>query len=52
MYAALSIEKLIEALGFVNITILKAGETLIKNPGALDLYERSDQSLYIETMKV
>jgi predicted SAM-dependent methyltransferase len=51
MYDKQSVKKLIESFGFINVTILEAGETLIKRPGDLDLYERSDQSLYVEAEK-
>lgn len=51
MYDKQSVKKLIESHGFINITVLEAGETCIKRPGDLDLYERSDQSLYVEAEK-
>jgi len=51
MYNKESIKKLIETFGFINVKILDAGETIIETPGTLDLYERSDQSLYIEAKK-
>jgi predicted SAM-dependent methyltransferase len=51
MYNKESIKKLVESFGFINVKILDAGETIIEKPGKLDLYERSDQSLYLEAKK-
>ena len=48
MYDRLSLRKLLASAGFVQIADLEAGETTIEEPGALDLSEREDESLYIE----
>ena len=47
-YDADSLSGLLKASGFENISVLKAGATTISDPGSLDLYERADQSLYVE----
>jgi SAM-dependent methyltransferase len=43
-----SLGRLLDAAGFVAITGLASGETAIPNPGALDLSERADGSIYVE----
>ena len=51
MYDEKSLSMLFKELGFKNITICKAGETTIKNPAGLDLYERASGSVYVEGTK-
>jgi len=51
MYDAASLSALLESCGFLNARSIKAGETAIPNPGALDLRERMDESIYIEALK-
>lgn len=51
MYDGLSLVKLLDAFGFVNARILKGGDTTIVNPGALDLTEREEESVYVEAVK-
>ena len=51
MYDGSSLSLLLKKLGFISITILKAGDTLLKNPGELDLHERSEDSIYVECLK-
>jgi hypothetical protein len=41
---------LLEAQGFVSPRILKAGETQINAPENLDLYERAEESVYVEAV--
>ena len=48
MYDGASLSKLLAAHGFRNITVQLPGETMIKNPGSLDLKERADESVYVE----
>jgi predicted SAM-dependent methyltransferase len=51
MYDAGSLRRLIEAETYVDVRVLRAGETTIEAPDALDLYERADESVYIEARK-
>ena len=46
-----SLSKLLKTCGFEKPIVLKAGSTTIPNPGALNLYEREEESLYIEAKK-
>jgi SAM-dependent methyltransferase len=48
MYDPLSLSRFLEAEGFTSVTPLPAGETRILSPGALDLSERSPESLFVE----
>lgn len=50
MYDAASLERLLASEGFGGIVRLPAGETTIAEPGALDLREREDESLYLEAV--
>jgi predicted SAM-dependent methyltransferase len=50
MYDGLSLSRLLEAQGFISPLILKAGETQINAPQNLDLYERADESVYVEAV--
>ena len=51
MYDARSLTKLLLEVGFKETFILNAGKTMIKNYGNLNLYERKEESLYIEAIK-
>lgn len=51
MYDGNSMSKLLVNQGFINTTILMAGETTIPDPGALNLSERSHESVYVEATK-
>ena len=54
MYDEDSIKKKLIKNRFKNVTIVKAGETVLKNLGELNLYERNDiesKSLYVEAYK-
>ena len=43
-----SLIKLLLDCGFNNPKSLQAGDTLIPNPGNLNLFERDDDSFYVE----
>ena len=51
MYDARSLSKLLLEVGFKETFILNAGKTMIKNYGNLNLYERKEESLYLEAIK-
>lgn len=51
MYDGNSLANLMRSMGFRNVTIQEAGNTLIKNPGALNLSERIEESVYVEGVK-
>ena len=51
MYDSKSLQKLLFKNGFVNPIEQLPGQTLILNPGNLDLSERSVDSIYIEAIK-
>ena len=48
MYDARSLSALLTELGYREVASFPAGETGIADPGALDLRERADESLYVE----
>ncbi len=48
MYDERSLSRLLRAVGFEEVASLPAGATNIPNPGALDLRQREDDSVYIE----
>jgi len=48
MYDGHSLCRLLLNHGFVNASIVKAGETRIRNPEPLDLKERFSESVYVE----
>ena len=50
-YDADSLSNLLKISGFEHTSVLKAGSTAISDPGSLDLYERAEESLYIEANK-
>lgn len=51
MYDEKSFTNLLVEHGFNKVIVLKAGDTLIPNYGQLNLYERKDESFYIEAIK-
>jgi hypothetical protein len=51
MYDAASLGRLLRAGGFVNVVALAPGVTTIRDPGALDLAERVEESVYLEARK-
>jgi predicted SAM-dependent methyltransferase len=51
MYDARSLCRLIQKHGFVDPEALPAGQTKIRAPGQLDLYERQSESVYVEAIK-
>lgn len=51
MYDARSLTTLLTGAGFKDTTVLPPGETMIEDPGALDLREREGGSLYVEARK-
>lgn len=51
MYDGDSLANLMTSMGFRNVTIQEAGHTLIKDPGALNLSERIEESVYVEGVK-
>jgi predicted SAM-dependent methyltransferase len=51
MYDGSSLSKLLLEAGFSEPVILKAGETRIENPSELDLFERREESVYVEATK-
>ena len=50
-YDSDSLSNLLIKSGFVNPITLDSGKTTIRDPGALNLHERADESLYIEANK-
>jgi predicted SAM-dependent methyltransferase len=51
MYDATSLSRLVSESGFIELHILDPGETHIPDPGALDLRERADDSVYLEAQR-
>jgi SAM-dependent methyltransferase len=51
MYDGASLCRLLERNGFVEAAIVPPGETRIPDPGALDLAERAEESVYVEATK-
>jgi len=51
MYDGKSLSKLLLNTGFSKVLVLDAGETVIKDHEGLNLFEREDDSLYIEAIK-
>jgi predicted SAM-dependent methyltransferase len=51
MYDGKSLCKKLLASGFKNVQICSDGFTQIRDPSGLDLYDRSDDSLYVEGVK-
>lgn len=48
MYDVPSVLTLLTANGFTDVRALPSGETTIPSPDGLDLFERADESLYVE----
>ena len=51
MYDGKSLCLLLEDAGFKDVVVCDPGQTLIKNPGDLNLYERSNESVIVEGKK-
>jgi predicted SAM-dependent methyltransferase len=51
MYDGESLSRLLSQNGFLEPLVLPPGKTTIPNPGNLDLFERSDQSVYVEARR-
>jgi hypothetical protein len=51
MYDSHSLCRLLSALGFRESRIAEPGSTAVPNPGELNLYERADESVYVEAIK-
>ena len=51
LYNKYSLANLLKNHGFINPEVMQPGDTKIKNPGFLNLKERSKESLYIEAEK-
>lgn len=51
MYDEKNLQDLLYKKGFKKITVLIPGETMINHIDGLDLYERSEESIYIECIK-
>lgn len=51
MYDDKNIIKLLKSNGFTNAIVMEPGNTLIKDHSGIDLFERADESLYIECIK-
>lgn len=51
MYDEASLTKLLLAEGFVSAVALAPGRTTIADPGALNLREREDESIYVEAAR-
>jgi len=52
MYDENSLLKVLDKIGYKNVVSLKAGETTIDHVGNLDLFERQENSLYVEAKKL
>lgn len=52
MYDGRSMTKFVSLEGFADAVVLDQGDTRIKDPGALDLYERHEESVYVEAFKL
>lgn len=51
MYDGTSLRRLLVRHGFTAAAVVPAGETRIVDPGALDLAERAEESVYVEATK-
>jgi hypothetical protein len=51
MYDGSALARLLSECGFVDPKVLPAGQTTIAEPGALNLREREDESLYVEARR-
>ena len=51
LYDEASLSSLLTRHGFHNATALPAGSTTLKQPGALNLWERMAESIYVEATR-
>jgi predicted SAM-dependent methyltransferase len=51
MYDGSSLSRLLSENGFVGLTVVPAGVTTIADPGNLNLFERSNESVYVEARR-
>jgi hypothetical protein len=51
MYDGKSMLDFLTAEGFVGADVVPPGQTRISNPGALDLWERHEVTVYVEASK-
>ena len=51
MYDENSLMDLLKEVGFSNVTSMPAGKTMIKDSGDLNLFDRCDESIYVEGVK-
>lgn len=51
MYDHRSLTRLIQSAGFVNVQTTRPGETMIPDPGDLDLRQREEESIYVEAQQ-
>jgi predicted SAM-dependent methyltransferase len=51
MYDGDSLKKLLNETGFQNAEVCEPGFTKMSDPDGLNLYERSEQSVYVEAIK-
>lgn len=51
MYDGRSLTRLLMSAGFVDVTVQPPGRTIIPDPGTLNLFERSDESVVVEGKK-
>lgn len=51
MYDAKSLSESLTAHGFVQVAILERGETTISDPGALDLSQPMEGTMFVEAIK-
>ncbi len=51
MYDAASLSRLLLQVGFVEAASVPAGTTRIVSPGGLDLFERDEESIYVEAVR-
>jgi predicted SAM-dependent methyltransferase len=51
MYDGASLSRLLASMGFIDAKVLNAGTTGILAPGDLDLYERHEESIFVEALK-
>jgi predicted SAM-dependent methyltransferase len=51
MYDGDSLSMLLKANDFVDVTIMPPGKTMIRNPDPLNLFERDEESVYVEAKR-
>lgn len=51
MYDAQSLERTLSSIGFEEVCRVSPGETGLPDPGALDLREREEESIYLEAVR-